>query len=167
VGVLVGWTAAIHGAGHGDVAGDAGADGVALVIHRALRVFSAGRRRAGGPGVLKLAVVAGRPHRPPVRLPGYRDKVLRRGRRRHKEDEEGDGGPQGGGQAAGVSAHGWHYGGRREEKHATSDLSTSWNTSASVSAARLGRVVGRCVRGRRPGSWQHGLGGGGVGGIHL
>jgi hypothetical protein len=78
-GVFVRRTAAVHRARHGDVAGHACADRVALIVDGALGVLAAGRRGAGRPRVLELAVVAGRPHGASVRLPGHRDEVLGRG----------------------------------------------------------------------------------------
>jgi hypothetical protein len=77
-GVLVRRTAAVHRARHGDVAGHACADRVALIVDGALGVLATGRRGAGRPRVLELAVVAGRPHGAAVRLPGHRDEVLGR-----------------------------------------------------------------------------------------
>ncbi len=78
-GVLVRRTAAVHRARHRYVAGHACADRVALIVDGALGVLAAGRRGAGRPRVLELAVVAGRPHSAAVRLPGHRDEVLGRG----------------------------------------------------------------------------------------
>jgi hypothetical protein len=78
-GVLVRRTAAVHRARHGDVSRHACANGIALIVDGALGVLAARRGGAGRPRVLELAVVAGRPHGPSVRLPGHRDEVLGRG----------------------------------------------------------------------------------------